>query len=57
MKDWPTLETAIDQKLDDQEEFVKWWRDAVQRPGGDKKSGNHSPRSALMISDDAESLR
>ena len=30
---WPTLETAIEQKLEDQAEFVRWWAENV-RPRG-----------------------
>jgi hypothetical protein len=25
VKDWPTLETAVDTKIEDQAEFVRWW--------------------------------
>lgn len=29
LDDWPLLERAIDSKLDDQEDFVNWWRENV----------------------------
>lgn len=29
MHDWPLLEQAVDQKIEDQIEFVKWWRQKV----------------------------
>ena len=29
MRDWPTLETAIDAKMEDQTEFVRWWGEIV----------------------------
>ena len=29
VKDWPTLETAVDQKMEDQAEFVRWWDETV----------------------------
>lgn len=32
-RDWPLLEQAVDAKLDDQEEFVRWWDERV-RPHG-----------------------
>ena len=37
VRDWPTLEAAVEQKLEDQAEFVRWWDEAVQRPGGSRK--------------------
>ena len=42
VKDWPTLETAVDQKIEEQEEFVRWWRDNVRGKG--KKSNSTDPR-------------
>ena len=33
VKDWPTLETAVEQKLEDQAEFVRWWQEKVRGPG------------------------
>lgn len=36
VKDWPTLEAAIDQKIDQQREFIDWWQSNVSvrhRPG------------------------
>lgn len=29
MKDWPLLERAVDTKIEEQIEFVRWWRDVV----------------------------
>ncbi len=34
VKDWPTLETAIEQKMEDQTEFVRWWTENLWRKGG-----------------------
>jgi len=56
VKDWPLLEQTVEAKIEEQAEFVEWWGKTVQRPGGDRKSGDHSRRSALMIAEDAESL-
>jgi len=25
VQDWPLLEGAVDQKIEDQQEFVRWW--------------------------------
>jgi len=45
IKDWPLLEKAIDQKMQDQASFVKWWEEKVTvRHGagrGNKKSADH----------------
>ena len=38
MQEWPTLENAVDQKIEDQQEFVRWWRKNVRRPGQGKIS-------------------
>ena len=54
VKDWPTLTAAVQQKLEDQAEFVRWWRENVQRPGGDRQSEKHSLRPALMVADAEE---
>lgn len=32
-RNWPLLEQAVDTKLDDQEEFVRWWAETVRRDG------------------------
>ena len=37
LKDWPLLEEAVAKKLDEQTEFIRWWREVVtvrQSPGG-----------------------
>lgn len=33
VKDWPLLEQAVDQKIEEQAEFVQWWEGAVRGPG------------------------
>lgn len=41
VKDWPTLETAVQQKLEDQAEFVRWWKEKVSvRHGMGRGKGN-----------------
>jgi phage N-6-adenine-methyltransferase len=53
VKNWPTLEIAIAAKIEDQAEFVRWWRATVR---GDGRPGN-GPRSATVLScEDAEKL-
>ena len=41
VKDWPTLETAVEQKIEDQTEFVRWWEEKVSvRHGMGRGKGN-----------------
>ncbi len=47
-KDWPTLEAAVEQKMEDQTEFVRWWREQVRGPGktNSRRSGGiDAPRA------------
>ena len=34
VKDWPMLEAAVEQKMEDQAKLVQWWKENVRRPGG-----------------------
>ena len=38
IKDWPALIEAVDQKIEEQQQFCSWWKGAVDRPGGNRKS-------------------
>lgn len=52
VKDWPTLEVAIDKKLEDQTEFVGWWdKTLTPNKGGDRVSKNQKLRPALLVED------
>lgn len=51
VKDWPTLEAAIDRKIEDQAEFVRWWKETVGPPG----PKSNVPRSAHISFEAAES--
>ncbi len=42
VKDWPLLEQAVDAKIEDQREFVRWWAETVQSQG-------RNPRSAISL--------
>ena len=42
VKDWPKLEEAVACKIEDQKEFIHWWREIVQSQG-------RKPRSALSL--------
>ena len=33
VKDWPMLEAAVEQKMEDQAKLVQWWKENVRRPG------------------------
>ena len=49
IKNWPTLEIAIAQKMEDQTEFVRWWQETVTpNRAPDKK------RRAALSKEDAE---
>lgn len=41
MRDWPLLEQAVDQKIEEQVEFVGWWAKNIRGKG--KKSNNADP--------------
>lgn len=43
IQDWPMMEQAIDEKIADQDEFVRWWAEKVRRPG----QGNNAERGYL----------
>lgn len=51
MHDWPLLEQAVDQKIEEQIEFVQWWKDNVRGPG----KANYS-RPGIFGLDQAEEL-
>ena len=57
VKDWPSLETAVEKKMEDQTEFVRWWEEKVtpgQSPGRSGKKSNADQR--LISKDEAETL-
>jgi hypothetical protein len=45
MKSWPTLEAAVDIKIEDQAKFVEGWRDTVPRRGENRKNAQTSASS------------
>ena len=51
VKDWPTLETAVEKKVEDQTEFVRWWDDSVRGKG---KRANVADRGHFV--EDVENL-
>lgn len=58
MKDWPLLERAVDTKIEEQIEFVRWWRDTVtprQSPGR-KGAKSISDQKLILSADRAQEL-
>lgn len=54
IKDWPLLFTAVETKVEQQEEFVRWWAEKVRGRG---QPGKNSPRSEEILSmPDAEKV-
>jgi phage N-6-adenine-methyltransferase len=54
IRDWPLLEDAIDAKIEDQREFVRWWDEnvGVRHGAGRGNKNNADPRS--FSAEDAE---
>jgi phage N-6-adenine-methyltransferase len=52
LMDWPLLETAVDAKIEQQDEFVRWWRENVT-PNRHSLAPDRKPRTAFSV-DDAE---
>ena len=51
---WPTLSTAVDQKIEEQIEFVRWWKETVT-PSRDRRPESENQERRFQKSD-AESL-
>lgn len=52
LKDWPSLERAIEIKIDEQQDFVRWWDENVR---GDGRPGKTVSRPDTVLSaDEAE---
>jgi hypothetical protein len=58
MKDWPLLEQAVEHKIEEQAEFVEWWREHVVRAGNPSKKSRKLIRAELgeLNMDKAEEL-
>ncbi len=59
VRDWPLLQTAIKKKIEEQEEFVRWWAETVgKNHGGDRKSDDAKSKTQIAVFDkaDAEAL-
>ena len=48
MRDWPTLEVAVAQKLEDQTKFVDWWGENVT-PNRHSLAPSRNPRPAISV--------
>lgn len=47
VRDWPTLERAVDEKIEEQAEFVRWWREAVTKR---QSPGRNGVKSSTVLS-------
>jgi phage N-6-adenine-methyltransferase len=56
VKDWPLLEQAVDAKIEQQQEFVRWWREKVTAGHGGHRGNGQDPRSGILTTEKAESL-
>lgn len=54
--DWPLRERAVEQKIEEQAEFVQWWRENVSRNHGGKRDADQVRGSPHLKFDDAEKL-
>jgi phage N-6-adenine-methyltransferase len=55
MRDWPLLEQAIEQKIEEQIEFVQWWKEHVGSNHGGDRSKN-ADRDSCFSCEKAEEL-
>lgn len=55
VQDWPLLEQAVDQKVEEQAEFVKWWDDNIGIHRGAGRGKKSADRGTFSM-DDAEKL-
>ena len=55
VKDWPTLERAVDEKIEQQAEFVQWWRENVSVNHGAGRGKKIADRGSFSV-DQAEAL-
>lgn len=52
VKDWPTLELAIEKKMEDQAEFVRWWAEKVSvRHGAGRGNKKSAVRGTFSMAD------
>lgn len=54
VKDWPTLEAAVAQKLEDQTEFVRWWDEKISSRHGAGRGNKKSTDRGAFSMDEAE---
>jgi phage N-6-adenine-methyltransferase len=53
-KNWDALESAVAMKIEEQQEFVRWWDKNVDKPGGDRTI--ISEREIMLSAAEAEKL-
>lgn len=57
LRDWPLLEDAVAAKVDEQREFVGWWRDNVTVRHGKSGPGKSAPAGTLPMAVAEEQTR
>ena len=56
VKDWPLLEDAVEQKIDDQAEFVHWWDKTIRPKRGAGRGNKNNGDLHCFSMEDAEKL-
>ena len=56
VRDWPLLLEAVEQKMDELEELVRWWKENVRRKGGPMDTSDNSERNYRYSVEEAERL-
>lgn len=56
VRDWPLLQQAIAKKIEEQEEFVRWWDESVGVNHGAGRGNKNNADLSSFSKDDAESL-
>lgn len=49
VQDWPLLEQAVDQKIEEQAEFVRWWDDNLTPNRGGDRVSDQKRSTALLV--------
>ena len=55
-EDWPTLEDAIEKKIEEQAEFVRWWEETISARHGAGRGNKKSAYLGTFSMADAEEL-
>ncbi len=53
VRDWPLLLEAVEQKMDELEELIRWWKDNVNPGHGGSRSKNADGRTWYSVENEA----